>query len=675
MNRTAPQKAGPRAPRVPALAIVAIAVLCPNRALGGDRDPLTGWAAAIERSLPDSADQFLPELLPAVAEAAKALDAWVARVGRFEGRTTPDDVLNDLARMLAAHDRISELADQTLALRVGFATLGTDAAARAKVRAFLQVSAALFDLSGRLRYSLSDAITAVLPRLADDPAAQYRLLDMLETYRGSIGATVLVRELASSPISDDNNPIVERILRLAETRGQQTSLGDLARVLKRSDVGPRVALRTAEVIRALGVPQDARPNSDPALPKPAITALDLTNRLTELGSDGLTADERNRRRNLLAWLRDRQERGLDAPRLRVGNIEVAPGDWLLMRNPSPYNLFTDLSPGLFTHVGVVALESGSDGRRRMVVVDLPEQGRSIEATNVEIYLERTLNYVFLRHPDPAIAAAMGNAAAAIIGNPSRFDLNFRTDRVTEIARGPLEGREIHTYCAGLLLLCGLAAEVPRQEVFPFSEQPAGGRTTHNLSGLGLSLGADFVSPSGALFSPRLALVGRREPMYEPGREIEDAVFNHFAEQLVVRDLHVRPDLLQALRLKMAEAAQHSPPLAEALAQASGVGPETDLVGAARAAAVVETLDEIAFGASRRYVIARDLVRGVTMEESRESNDARAAASRLYEQHRELVGAWRQRRITPRQLRLALVKFYIEEGRREIDERFFTAVND
>jgi hypothetical protein len=46
-----------------------------------------------------------------------------------------------------------------------------------------------------------------------------------------------------------------------------------------------------------------------------------------------------------------------------------------MRNPSPYNLFTDLAPGLFTHVGVVAVETGSDGKRRMVVVDLPSAER------------------------------------------------------------------------------------------------------------------------------------------------------------------------------------------------------------------------------------------------------------------------------------------------------------
>ena len=101
-----------------------------------------------------------------------------------------------------------------------------------------------------------------------------------------------------------------------------------------------------------------------------------------------------------------------------------------MRNPSPYNLFTDLSPGLFTHVGVVAAETGKDGIRRLVLVDLPERGTTMPATNVDAFVNRSLHYMFLRHPDPAVAKKMGDTAAAVIGAPTEFDLNFRTDHVT-----------------------------------------------------------------------------------------------------------------------------------------------------------------------------------------------------------------------------------------------------
>ena len=36
------------------------------------------------------------------------------------------------------------------------------------------------------------------------------------------------------------------------------------------------------------------------------------------------------------------------------------------------------SPGLFTHVGVVAAERGTDGVRRFVIVDLPEREQRID---------------------------------------------------------------------------------------------------------------------------------------------------------------------------------------------------------------------------------------------------------------------------------------------------------
>ena len=121
----------------------------------------------------------------------------------------------------------------------------------------------------------------------------------------------------------------------------------------------------------------------------------------------------------MAWLDERAHKGLTEDRLRLGLFEVQPGDWLLMRNPSPYNLFTDLSPGLFTHVGVVAAETGKDGIRRLVLVDLPERGTTMPATNVDAFVNRSLHYVFLRHPDPAVAKKMGETAAEVIGSRRR----------------------------------------------------------------------------------------------------------------------------------------------------------------------------------------------------------------------------------------------------------------
>src|SRR5262245_3419391 len=345
-----------------------------------------------------------------------------------------------------------------------------------------------------------------------------------------------------------------------------------------------------------------------------------------------------------------------------------------MRNPSPYNLFTDLAPGLFTHVGVVAVETGSDGKRRMVVVDLPERGTSMPATNVEVFLQRTLNYVFLRHPDSEAAKKMGQAAAAIIGNPTQFDLNFRTDRVAELKGKPLAGQKIHTYCAGLLLVCAQETNLAREEFFPITETTAGGHTKDNLAKLGLSLGSGFVSPTGALFSPQLKIIGRNEPLYEPRREVEEAIYDYFAQSLEKKDLRPSPDLFQSLRQKMAEASKGNVILAQALSATAGVSPDADLVSAAKAAAVVETLDDIAYGASREFQIARRAIMDapdLTSEERAKLKlEEREAIDKYRARHADLAARWDGRQISPRALRIELVSYYADQGRRQLDARFF-----
>ena len=109
-------------------------------------------------------------------------------------------------------------------------------------------------------------------------------------------------------------------------------------------------------------------------------------------------------------LRNRVARGVTGDSLRVGEIEVRPGDWFLMRNPSPFNMFTDLAPGLFTHVGVVTALTDSKGVRRIVVTDLPERGDRVPATNVDAYVGSPLHYFFLRHERDEVNRKIAEAA-------------------------------------------------------------------------------------------------------------------------------------------------------------------------------------------------------------------------------------------------------------------------
>jgi len=297
----------------------------------------------------------------------------------------------------------------------------------------------------------------------------------------------------------------------------------------------------------------------------------------------------------------------------------------------------------------------------------------MQAVTVDTFVQRTLYYLVLRHPDPAVGRVMGARAREAIGRRTEFDLNFRTQRLQRLRGQPLAEKKIHTYCAGLLLLCAQETGLDRHAFFPLPERPAGGNTVRNLAKLGLTFGSDFVSPTGAIFSPHLEIVGRSDPMYDPRREVQEAVYDCFAARLAGGELVPAPDWAQTFRLKLAEAARSNPLLAQAMADVTGVDRDTDLVAAAKTLTVVETLDRIAQGSSDEFYLARaaimagpepELLRGGYSEE--EIREMRVYRGR----HEELLDAWQTARISLRELDARLVAYYVEQGKGRLGARFF-----
>jgi hypothetical protein len=593
-------------------------------------------------------------------------------------------LLANSERILVAKSRLDKGLEELLALRTSLASFEPADKQRTAIRNWLAAVSRWIDAAGRLRYMEFDIFNTAAGQLAAQSEPRERFVDLLTKYRSSVGAIVMSDALFDPP---QGSPIYGRpvspvlrskLLELAAVTGETEVLPKLAEFVTLPKLAPALVIQGVETIRRIGLPQLPGPGQDPKLPEPAILADELRAELAALTLPATPADLGSRRDVLLAWLDGRLGVGVTAEGYRWGLEEIRPGDWLLMRNPSPYNLFTDLSPGLFTHVGVVALEKGSDGIQRMVLVDLPERGDHMPATNIDAFVQRSRHYLFLRHSDPEVAGKMGEIAASLVGNPTQFDLNFRTDRVLELHGQPLHGKKIVTYCAGLLLLCGLETDRPREEFFPVTEFAAGGQAEANLAQLGLSFGKDFISPTGALYSTQMQIIGRREPTYDPRREVEEAIYDHFAQQLVARKLQTSPDLYQALRQKMAEAAKHDPLLAQAIAKAANVSVDTDLVSAAKAAAVVEALDEIAYGASGEYVKALDAIRAAPPVEQRQRRSiqrggaARGGGDQTYSQrHARQYQLWQRGQISRRQLRVELVQYYVAQGKQQLDRRFFS----
>jgi len=647
--------------------------------------------------MPTEPDDFTAERVSQVQSAADDVLHWAVDMAAFDDARRPAQYVEQARQLVVAKAAVDALLDEAFERRTLFADLPASDGRRDAVRDYLRTTSALIDLSGRLRYLLYDALNDVAYQVAARPLQRRRLIENLIENRSSIGAVVMspvlfdplpgssTRAVAADP------PTKFRLLELIAVTGQVDLLGDLVDFLAEPSTTPDLALAAVSTIRRIGLPQDARPQQDATLPVPAVTAAKLHEILLAVSPSDLTAAQAAERRALLGWLKTRADDGLAEDGYRWGTFEARPGDWLLMRNPSPYNRFTDLEPGLFTHVGVITDETDRDGRRRMVVVDLPERGTRMQATNLDVFVQRTLHFVVLRHNDESTARAMADRAREAIDCPTRFDLTFRTSRVDALRGRPLAGQTIHTYCAGLLLLCAQEGGDAREQLFPITERPAGGLTSENLAHLGLSFGRQFVSPTGPLFATRLALVGRRPPMYNPRREIEEAIYDHFAQQLADTRLQLSADLSSSLRMKLAQAAQDNTLLARAMTDAAGLDQNTDLVAAARAAAVIETLDEIATGSSGTFLEAQQAVRtsdeepetAVSDENQSEqaqedpngkskSDDRTAVMRQLRVAHADLVHAWQNDELSPRSLRIRLVDHYVAEGCQAIDRRFFGA---
>ncbi|MCG8583421.1 MAG: hypothetical protein MI757_01755 [Pirellulales bacterium] len=653
--------------------------VCAFLALGAFTVAAQDGTRELAAALPKSATAFVDADLrqidrPIRTVIDRVVSGAVFDRGEFGSPARAAGNVRMVDRITATKAQVDAILESTLAIRAQFAKLPEGAKRRKAIRNFLRTVSKLNDLSARLRYMLFDIVSEAALEVETQPQSREDLIAVLSRRKSSIGADALSVWLAPDSEYKPDIPTQYKLLQLFAAAREHDLIPVVANYVRNARV-PGAVIYAAEVLEHLGVPQEPRPGADDSLPRPPITAEELWAIVRRVDTRDLSESLRARHNALIKSLGEMKDKGVTGNTYRLGAFSVKPGDWLLMRNPSPYNLFTDLSPGLYTHVGVITDEVASDGLRRIVLVDLPERGTSIPATPIDTYVQRTLNYIVLRHPDPKVAKQMADAARSVIGNESQFDLNFRTERLTPLKGKPLKGKKIHTYCAGLLLLCGQQTAEPRETFFPIPEFPAGGLTVKNLAELGLTFGDKFISPTGALFSEKMTVVGRKPSTYSPQREIEESVFDHFATGLIDRRLNPTVDLYKQLRLKVAETAKGNPLLARALAMAVEVSEATDLVAAAKAAAVVETLDEVAYAASREFTAARDAITAGPLDElAREGwkRDEIEQVRKLRARHADLSRRWEAYEISPRGLRIALVQYYAKQGRDNIDKRFYRA---
>jgi len=644
---------------------------------------LTSAVLRLTRLVPADPAGYVDWQVAPLRQAAQDLDALTAAREERLAFSAPEQILPALRDLELAQSQVSALVQKALARRWEIAEQLSGPQREQALRHYLEAMLTLFDASGRMNYELVEAYQHAARICSRQPSVFGRLIDEALARKSRAGASVLSWALLDAPpgapagTPPASNSTKFKLLQFLGEMRPLDARPVLAEFLFSKPAMPELTVYGVEVLRVLGLPQDPRPNSPPTTMVPEILASEVHDLLGQLDANRMSPEWQKRHADLRTWLERRMKEGTFEDSLFVGEVSVRPGDWLLQRNPSPYNQFTTLSPSLFTHVGMIARETGADGKQRIVVVEMRERGTNIPATNVDLYLPDISHYVIVRETDPEAAKVLARVAREVINNPMEFDLTFETSRVLKLRGQTLPGQKIHTYCAGLLLIGAQETSYPREAYFPVSERAYGELTLANLSVLGMKIGEDFISPTGPLFSRRMQLVGWHEPFYHAGREIEQAIYDKFSVSLRARSVAPTPDLFQSLRVKMAELARTNPLLAQALAMTAGVNADIDLVSAAKAVAVVETLDEIAQGQSRDYELAFAAVRGGTPEQLAQaefSPDDVKKILTLRARYADLRQQVQAGTMSARALRQVLLSDAIRRGEEQIERRFFSTTS-
>ncbi|MGL4463113.1 MAG: hypothetical protein ACRC1K_13275, partial [Planctomycetia bacterium] len=382
-------------------------------------EDLLGACSLLEEELPKSATGFSPGRMARLLAQIDAVESMILRAGRDSNdvREWSDAV----ARRMAAKRYVDRSIDVLLSLHGQFAALKPEEVRRDTVRRHRQSIHNLLALSGRMQHDLGERWRMAAARATPRPADRDRMVQLAAGSRSRLAAAIVSWWLIDTPLTAGVPPapaaVKQRILSAVAASRRQDVLPVLALYLQtagppKDAVELDVRLSALEAAAAIGLPQEPLPRGrrlEPAdvapHPRPVPATMlpeDLSTYLSNLPERAAwPADLKARADALDSIFRDRMTNGCDPNVYQIDGGEFQPGDWLLMRGSSPYHLFTDLSPGLYTHIGVVASYTPSDGKRRVVVVEVVEQAATVQAVLVEDVLPTTLHYMVLRHADRA----------------------------------------------------------------------------------------------------------------------------------------------------------------------------------------------------------------------------------------------------------------------------------
>ncbi|MEZ6086597.1 MAG: hypothetical protein R3C05_00905 [Pirellulaceae bacterium] len=593
-------------------------------------------------------------------------DQW--RQVELTSSEPPSSTLSKSEQVFALNATVRQRIDQLWQLRVPIGQAAGTVQARRAAAGFLKTISAWVEFSGRLRFMTREHTQQAVKQL---PRADVkRLIASAQKHQIGVVAPAIAFVLVQPPPGNNavpfDNPTRLQLLEVIRTTREIDASASLFQLAQWPHTPDPLRLQIMKTMRAIGMPQGS--NADASG-----TAEAMLTHIEKMDASVLAPGDIELRSELKTWLDSLVEHGVTGNTFRWGSVEIRSGDWILQRNPSPYNRFTDLSPGLFTHVGIATEVVDDAGIRRIVIVDLPETGTRIQSEAADQFVSSSLHWIVLRHRRSEAAEAMGRVAAQLIGRASEFDLTFNLDLIPQ-QRGILSTKApVRTYCAGFLALCAQEAGLQQDDLFPLTESPSSERCLANLEKLGMTM-TQFISPSGPLFSSDLEIVGTRPPMYAPDNVIREAVYDRFASRMAEDEFQMHETSTQRLRQQLAEISSEYTWVRAALAKVNDVNPALDLVVAGRVATLVENLDAIADAQSQAFSDALTLVRSsglpANLDEESQLRMQRMLTN-LRSEHPEWFAKWRAGDWSMHTLRQTLVQHYCQAGRHAVDVMFFS----
>ena len=507
------------------------------------------------------------------------------------------------------------------------------------------VMVGLEDLLSRLMLLERDAAGVLGDDLADAPESLLALTELFIAKKSSAAALEMAFNLVDPmPHRDEiprsvsqatpQDPITtetvlrRRLIDLVRISGQTNLLEELALLTEADGVDPLARLLAARCIEQFGVPQLARLTQPVEVPQSTVTARRIATAIERV-RPSLPPSLQTDASSLALRLQSKAVQGAaPSETMRVMGIHFQRGDWILLREATPFTVASSLHPQCYHRIALVAHEAGTDGLGRLVVIDHTNNRLGVQVSSLDNWIafvqEHTIAWCVLRPVDALLSQMIEQSALSLaVVRSSARESNERSSVFQDRS----------CFSSGLAVTrSALAATGVNPAIFfPLQESSPEGILGDNLKRLGVDLPDSFCSPTGLLLSKACIPIAMKIQAFDSRCGIRSAVFEYFDRSLCTR-------------------------VVDSLSEHSG------------SKTITLFLNEVADRAVAAFDTAILAIVESDDPDAAPPTDAQSESLRLYS---HLVEQWGQQQLSLAQLREEVSQHVVADAIRTLDRKFFS----